>query len=304
MLSYTKTPNRIVETPFGDIADFTLQELIKNIDKQVIESFGQEWQKFNHFSKDSIEKIGKNYFDIINFNYLDPKKSIILDVGCGTGRWSKYFVDRVKFIEAIDPSDAVISAIKLTQDADNIRITKAGVDFIPFPDDTFDLVMSIGVLHHISDTAKALKQIVKKIKPGGYFYGYLYYRFDNRGYLFKSIFKASNFIRIIISSMPSVLKRLLCDLIAFTIYLPIITFVRLVKSLFPKRNFFKKIPLAYYVNKSLPIIRNDALDRFGTKLEKRYTQVEILALMNKSGLTDVMFSEQEPYWHFIAKKQQ
>jgi SAM-dependent methyltransferase len=67
--------------------------------------------------------------------------------------------------------------------------------WIPYPwdDETFDFGMSIGVLHHIPDTKQALINCVKKIKKGGHFYVYLYYRFDNRGFLFKATFYLSIF---------------------------------------------------------------------------------------------------------------
>ena len=57
-----------------------------------------------------------------------------------------YFADKVKWIEAVDPSDAVISAAYLTKDKKNIRISKAGVDQLPFADNSFDLVMCVGLV--------------------------------------------------------------------------------------------------------------------------------------------------------------
>lgn len=87
-------------------------------------------------------------------------------MGCGSGRWSKYLSGKVKFIEAIDPSRSVFSASALTADIPNIRITQAGVDNIPFEDNSFDFVYSLGVLHHIPDTAAAMQACVNKLKPG------------------------------------------------------------------------------------------------------------------------------------------
>jgi hypothetical protein len=49
-------------------------------------------------------------------------------------------------------------------------------------------------------------------------------------------------------------------------------------------------------------MRTDALDRFGTKLEKRYTKHEIRELMSESGLGDIKFSENEPYWVAVGYK--
>ena len=57
----------------------------------------------------------------------------------------------------------------------------------------------------------------------------------------------------------------------------------------------ERLPLGYYRNKSLRIIRNDALDRFGTPLEQRFTKVEIADMLNAAGMERVRFSENAPF---------
>lgn len=298
-LDYNQKAINIIKTESKEIHCFQISDT--NIDKETVESFGEEWSKFNFFSKEEIRKTGEEYFDIINSSILN-QNSIILDVGCGTGRWSLYWVDKVKFIEAIDPSLAVLTAANLTQNVPNIRISKASVDNIPFDNETFDLVMSIGVLHHIPDTAKALKEITKKCKIGGHVYIYIYYALDNRGVLYRSLFTIANGIRYIISKLPHFFKKLLCDFIAIFIYLFFVTISSLLKMVLPKSDIWKKVPLSYYVNKSFNIIRNDALDRFGTPLEHRFSKDEIVDMMQQVGLDDIIVSPNAPYWHAVGKK--
>jgi ubiquinone/menaquinone biosynthesis C-methylase UbiE len=272
-----------------------------NIDINTVDSFGEEWSKFDSFTDDEISLVGNEYFDIVGNGILN-KNSTILDVGCGTCRWSVYWSDKVKFIEAIDPSMAVVSAAKLTKNIDNIRISQASVDNIPFNDNSFDFVMSIGVLHHIPDTALALKKIVEKCKTNGHVYIYLYYALDNRGLMFRLFFKLSSLLRFIVSKLPSFLKKIVCDIIAVGIYAPLIGIAYVLKMLIPNSNLWEKIPLSYYINKSFKIIRNDALDRFGTPLEQRFSKQEIINMMETSGLKDIVVSPNPPYWHAIGKK--
>lgn len=301
MMTYNQEP--LIKHPFKDqlIADFIRADNEKNLDKETVKSFGEEWIKFSSFDKAEIEKMGNEYFDVLRFSSVN-KDSYVLDVGCGTGRWSCYLSPKVKFIEAIDPSDAVFSAASLTADKSNIRVTKAGVDNIPFPDESFDFVFSLGVLHHIPDTTGAIKKIYEKIRPGGYFLVYLYYNLDNRGAVYKTLFKLSNGIRKIISNFPKALKQVMAEIISFTIYLPFVFLARVCKSLFPRQEWYKKVPLSYYHNKSLTVIRNDALDRFGTPLEKRFSRIEIEKMLTNAGFSDIVFSEKTPFWHCIAKK--
>jgi hypothetical protein len=63
-----------------------------------------------------------------------------------------------------------------------------------------------------------------------------------------------------------------------------------------------KIPLSYYQNKSFYIIRNDALDRFGTKLEQRFSKEQIIEMLQNAGLTNIVISPGLPYWHMVAQK--
>jgi hypothetical protein len=70
----------------------------------------------------------------------------------------------------------------------------------------------------------------------------------------------------------------------------------------PGSDLYKRIPLSFYVDKPIKVIRNDALDRFGTPLEKRFTRNEIERMMTECGLANLHFSDSEPYWHVYGTK--
>jgi len=295
---YVREPEEIIQSNTRTISIFNTDG--ENIDKKVVNDFGNEWTKFNNFSDRTIKAAAEEYFDIINEAIVN-RNTYVLDIGCGTGRWTKYLASKAAFIEAIDPSNAIFAADKLLSNVKNVRLAKASIETLPFPDQTFDFAMSIGVLHHIPNTQQALIDCVKKVKTGGYFYLYLYYNLDRRRLLFKCLFAIADFARNIISKLPSNLKRFVCDILAVVVYLPLIW---LSKSL----NFFhftkisEKIPLSSYKNKSFFIIRNDALDRFGTRLEQRFSKAEIEQMMKNSGLIDISISNGAPYYHAIGKK--
>ena len=300
MLEYSEKPKKEIEFNDVRIASF-VSDSDQNIDVDTVNSFGEEWTKFSSFSDEEIKNAGDQYFDIVTEEICNSS-SVALDMGCGTGRWSKYLADKVKFIEAIDPSKAVLSASHLTKDLKNVRVTQAGVDSIPFADESFDFAMGVGVYHHIPDTQKAVRDTVRKIKKGGYLLIYLYYSLDNRGAGYKFLFKMSTIIRKIVSSMPNRLKKITCDFIAFFVYMPCVLLARLVKILSPKGRTWKKIPLSYYHDKSWNIIKNDALDRFGTPLEQRFSKKELIEILESCGMEDVVVSDGLPYWHAVSRK--
>ena len=291
-------PHSIIKTKYREINMFNING--KNIDKKVVDEFGDEWLKFYEYNDEVIEKVGNEYFNILDSGMINAN-TYALDVGCGTGRWSKYLSKRVKFIEAIDPSDAIFAADKLLGEIKNVRLSQASVETLPFADETFDFAMSVGVLHHIPDTRKALYDCVKKIKKGGYFYVYLYYNLDGRGPFYKALFKTSDFVRRIVSRLPGKVKHFVCDILAILFYMPFILAGRLIKFLGFKK-LAKRMPLDVYQNRSLFMIRNDALDRFGTRLEQRFSTKQIMEMMENAGLTNIRIGPGFPYYHAVGKK--
>jgi SAM-dependent methyltransferase len=300
VIPYTRVPAAWITTPQAKIASF-LQGEGHNLDTATVKSFGQEWSRFRHFTDEELRIAGNQYFDIVSDSTLGPA-TLALDAGCGSGRWSRFIAGRVGFIEAVDASNAVSCAPEYLAQVGNIRVTQASIDDLPFPDESFDFIFSLGVLHHLPDTAGAIRSLTRKLKPGGRFLIYLYYNFENRGLGFRALFQLSKLVRLVVSALPGFPKHILCDLLAIFTYLPFIALASLVFRLFPRRKWYQAIPLSYYIDKSFKIIRNDALDRFGTPLEKRYRKSEIEEMMKSAGLTEIVFSNGEPYWHALGTK--
>ena len=90
MIEYNQEPKTHLAAGDTKIASFVSEDAT-NIDWETVESFGEEWTKFSSFSNQDIEEVGNDYFDIVDETMLN-KDSVALDVGCGTGRWSRYIV--------------------------------------------------------------------------------------------------------------------------------------------------------------------------------------------------------------------
>ncbi len=295
-----QTPVNVVKTKNREIACFMIDD--SNIDKSTVDSFGQEWKAFHEFGNKDLQRLGDSYFDIVS-NGMINENTIAADFGCGSGRWTKYIAPRVKQIAAIDPSDAIFAADELLVDTPNAELFKGSISNLPFNDNYFDFGFSLGVLHHIPDTKQALKDCVKKIKPGGYFLVYLYYNFEDRGFLFKALYKLSDMVRWVVSNFPSGIKKFVCDILAIFFYMPFVLFSRMLRFFRVSKKVRSKIPLHGYESTSYYIIRNDALDRFGTPLEQRFSKAEVESMMKEGGLTDIVFGTAIPYWHAIGRKQ-
>jgi SAM-dependent methyltransferase len=175
----------------------------------------------------------------------------------------------------------------------NCTLHLATIDSMPLPDAAFDFGYSLGVLHHIPDTVSALRACVRKLKPGAPFLVYLYYAFDNRPAWFRAIWKVSDVARGVLSRSPFRLRSAICDLLALAVYLPLARGAKLAERLGAP---VEHIPLSAYRNQSFYVMRTDALDRFGTQLEKRFTRDEIRRMMENAGLEQVRFHDAAPYW--------
>jgi ubiquinone/menaquinone biosynthesis C-methylase UbiE len=299
MLQFITQPKQILKSNFKPINDFGIDNS-NNIDPEVIQSFGDEWEKFSSFDDAEIEQIGKEYFGFLSDDVIN-KNTYAMDVGCGTGRWTKYLASKVNFIEAVDPSRAIFFADKLLKDVNNVRLSKAPADKLPFADETFDFVMSVGVLHHIPNTQQAIIDCVKKVKKGGYFYVYLYYAFDNKSNLFKFIFKLTDKLRYIVCNFPPKTKKIACDVLAICLYMPPILLGRFFKLLGLKK-LADSLPLNAYQNRTFFVIRNDSLDRFGTTFDQRFTKKEIETMLTNAGLSDIQIPDEPVHWAAIGRK--
>lgn len=272
-----------------------------NIDSKTVSSFGEEWKAFHGFDEKDLKLTGDMYFDIVTDAMLNDQ-SLVIDIGCGSGRFIKYLDGRYKKMVGLDPSKAIFATDELLGKNDSVELVMASTDNIPFSDGHFDFGYSLGVLHHIPDTAKALNDSVKKIRSGGYFLLYLYYKLENRPFYFKILYWLSNLIRMGVSKLPNTLKKWVCNFLAVMFYMPFVLLCRLLRFLGAPDKVRKHIPLQAYERQSFYIIRNDSLDRFGTPLEQRFSRKEIKAMMEEAGLTDIVFSEKIPFWHATGRK--
>jgi len=271
-----------------------------NIDEQVVDGFGDEWSRFDQSELTATEltETFDAYFDIFPWETINAD-AVGFDAGCGSGRWARLVAPRVGKLHLIDPSEKALAVAKRNlRDAKNCDFHLAGVGEIPLPDNSCDFGYSLGVLHHIPDTEAGMRACIEKLRPGAPFLVYLYYRFDNRPAWFRLLYQVSNLVRKVISHMPHSLRYLISQIIAATIYFPLARIAWGLEKLGLKAESF---PLWYYRNRSFYFMRTDALDRFGTRLEKRFTKAEIREMMENCGLENIVFNDTQ-FWTAVGTK--
>ena len=273
----------------------------KNVDNKVVKAFGEEWNSYNQsiLSEKEAKDLFNRYFNIFPENFLQNNK-VGIDNGCGSGRWAKQIAPLVKELHCIDASDQALGiAKKNLADFDNCIFYHINTDALKSLNKTFDFGYSLGVLHHIPDTNKALFDSVSVLKEGAPFLLYLYFAFDNKPFWYKVFWKISEPIRYILSRTSFPVRKFITTLIALFIYFPLSRLALIIDKLGIK---FDNMPLSSYKDTSFYTMRTDALDRFGTKLEQRFTKKEICTMMQNAGLTNIKFSKDIPYWTALGYK--
>ena len=203
-------------------------------------------------------------------------------------------------LACVDASaDALAVARRNLAGETNCTFLHSTIEEADLADASLDFAYSLGVLHHIPRTSDAMAACVRKLKPGAPFLVYLYYRFDNRPRWYATLWAVSEHARKTISRAPHGLRYAISQIIALGIYWPLARLARLAERLGAKVDNF---PLSFYRAKPFYVMRTDALDRFGTRLEQRFTRAEIREMMEKSGLHDIRFSNSPPFWCAIGWK--
>ena len=281
------------------------QEKDENLDQEVIDSFGHEWAAFDYSEAQTDEALDAQFLAYcapVDLSQFDPTSAIAADFGAGSGRWASRLLPYFSLVYALEPSDGANKVLKNKfANEPRMKILQETVGANSIPTDSLDFAMSLGVLHHIPDTGLAIKDVASKIKTGGVFLCYLYYKLDNKPFFYRGLFSISNSLRWIISRLPYVTRRFVARIIAGVVYLPL---ARTAKFLGDRGKDVSNFPLHHYANMPFVMLQNDALDRFGTRLEQRFTKKEITEMVEKAGfdLSTLTFSKVEPFWTFSAKK--
>jgi 2-polyprenyl-3-methyl-5-hydroxy-6-metoxy-1,4-benzoquinol methylase len=133
------------------------------------ENFGFEWNLHNKTQLDTATNHDseESFEQKTGFTPEELSGKVVLDVGCGMGRYSDVASRWGATVVGIDLTSAVDAAQSNIGDRKNVNLAQADIFKLPFADKTFDYIFSIGVLHHTPDTKAAFDQLPRLLKPGG-----------------------------------------------------------------------------------------------------------------------------------------
>lgn len=130
-----------------------------SIENKVRDFYNLNYKKFDS-SRYSIWSEVKKFIDNI------PANSIVLDAGCGNGKNMIYLQNKGHSVKGIDFSEKLLGVCK----DKNLDVEEADIRSLPYEDNSFDYVISIAVIHHLStekDRYQAINEMLRVCKPGG-----------------------------------------------------------------------------------------------------------------------------------------
>lgn len=165
--------------------EFYKETVLPSEEKQTANSFGRKWRDRRSqrlgYAKQEANSLKEQFMAVLGCESISQLKDLlkksekILNAGCGLA-WSEYLFNYNKKTQrhCIDISLSVETAYNKTKKIQNIIVSQASIFELPYPDDTFDIIYSIGVLHHTRDPKKAFLSLVRKLKAGGLIGVYVY----------------------------------------------------------------------------------------------------------------------------------
>jgi SAM-dependent methyltransferase len=134
------------------------------------ESFGDQWNRYRRVQLDSAT--GKplsrtRLFEGTGWDPADLEGELILEAGCGAGRFTEVLLDSGARLVSVDASSAVDACRVTCGDATNVEIVQADLHALPFRPGSFDRVFCYGVLQCTPDPEQSFRALVDQVRPGG-----------------------------------------------------------------------------------------------------------------------------------------
>jgi SAM-dependent methyltransferase len=241
-------------------------------------NFGFEWTTHAQTQLDNQESDTSEKQFRANTR-IDPEElrgKLVLDAGCGMGRYAEVASRHGARVIGMDLSQAVESARHNLAGRENVQILQANLLKLPFPDQTFDFIYSIGVLHHTPNCETTFRGLVRLLKPGGTIVIWLYQGYNRTSY------RLSDLYRKITTRLPNRLLHALCYVSVPLYYVDVAL------------NKIYLGPLAQVVRIALPISHHpdwrwrvlDTFDWYSPKYQSKHTYEQVFQWYESEGLVN------------------
>jgi SAM-dependent methyltransferase len=262
---------------------------------RTFESFGFEWNTFDDVREEDAQ-FAQAYFRDLDMASLAGKRG--LDAGCGKGRYTRFLAPHLEALIALDGSSAVEAAARNLQGFPNVLVVKADLRTVPLAPGHLDLVVCLGVLHHLEDPRAGFSRLVELLAPGGRILVYLYSRPVGRGVRHFAL-EAAKLVRTVTLRIPLRVLRVFAVPIAAALWVGVVG-----AGTLGERTGFKalaRLPMASYRRKPFRSLVLDTFDRLSAPVEHRFVWSELAPWFEEAGLV-VDAARDEAGWFVLARR--
>jgi SAM-dependent methyltransferase len=261
----------------------------KNVSETTIEDFGDQWTRF----QDNSGYYGSTtlFADIVGgvLPISEVAGRRVADIGSGTGRIVAMLVAAgASHVDALEPSRAytvIRDRFRGLEDRVTVHNLRGHEISSLGP---FDLIFSIGVLHHIPEPLPVLKAARLALNHGGRMVAWLYGAEGNRTYL------------AVAEPLRAITKRIPDPILQATVHildLPLRAYIALCRYL--------PLPLHRYMRGYLAKVAPDKrrliiFDQLNPAYAKYYSRGEVIALFEQAGFTDIVTHHRHGYSWTVA----
>ena len=249
-------------------------------DDMYVSSFSFEWQTHKQTQLDSVsgdKESDVTFFEKTTFSPKEIKGKLVLDVGSGSGRFSEVVLRHGGAVVGVDLSFAVDAARGNFPLSSSVDFVQADIFNLPFTEESFDLIFSIGVLHHTKNTKQAFMALPKLLKKKGkvaiWLYSYLVFRY----------YVMSEFLRKYTSKMNQRLLYWLCHIA--------VPYYHLVNLKFVGPIFALLLPTSTHPKAEWRIL--DTFDWYSPTYQWKHTTHEVFDWYKEAGLSDLKVGKHE-----------
>ena len=268
--------------------------IAQRTDARTIADFGEQWTAYTDNSGfyGSSELLADIFGPLLALE--DVRNKRVADIGSGTGRIVNMLLDAgAAHVTAIEPSGAYDALCANTLDrAERVTLLRGRGEDIPLTT-PFDLVVSVGVLHHVVDPHPIMRAALTALKPGGRMLVWLYAREGNERYL--SVVEP---LRRITRRLPHAMLAALCY-VGDGVLMCHMALARLTKRWLKPSGYLEDVYSRLAADKRRLVI----YDQLNPRHAHYYTRGEAMALMQANGFQAVSAHHRHGYsWTVIGER--
>ena len=250
-------------------------------------NFGFQWNRFRHTQLDSCSgvPVSRNrFYRETGWSESQLTGKLVLDAGCGAGRFAEVALAAGATVVAFDYSSAV-GACRLNLPHADLHVVQADIYALPFAPASFDYVYSLGVIQHTPDVERAVKSLIAPLKAGGELVIDAYEK-HWKGWLHPRVWMRPFTTRMDSRRLFECVERAVPPLLKVSNWLRVIPIAgRPISRLVPVANYRGTLPLSESQLQEWAVL--DTFDWLAPKYDQPQTAATLERWLTEAGLTAV-----------------